>query len=300
MTSVGETLRRERLRKNLNLEQISRETKISGRLLEAIEKDHFEQLPGGVFAKSFVRQYARFLGLDAEELAAEVQKVIQPEPDLQHLQETPSEPSFRVPRMLEWDGGSTRTRNSPLPSLAMVVAVMLVCSAIYAWWQRSRRPAPTPQPVLATQTAPRPPAGKAAEPTEVTQAVTSPAEQPSKTDVAQSEQPPAGTAASTAPASNPAAALHLTVSADDVTWLRAWADNKEVMTVTLQPGESKTVDAADEIRVRTGNAGGLQLNVNGKPVGPAGPKGQVRIVQVTSKGVQILVPPKPVPALDPL
>jgi cytoskeletal protein RodZ len=41
MSSVGETLRRERLRKDLGLEQISRETKISARLLEAIEKDQF-------------------------------------------------------------------------------------------------------------------------------------------------------------------------------------------------------------------------------------------------------------------
>ena len=59
---IGETLRRERLKRNLDFEQISRELKISRRFLEAIENDQFDKLPGGVFAKSFVRQYARLLG----------------------------------------------------------------------------------------------------------------------------------------------------------------------------------------------------------------------------------------------
>ena len=69
MNSIGETLRRERLRRNLDLDQISRELKISSRFLEAIEDERFDKLPAGVFAKSFVRQYARLLELDEEELA---------------------------------------------------------------------------------------------------------------------------------------------------------------------------------------------------------------------------------------
>ena len=68
MTPVGETLRRERLKRNLDLEEISRELKISPRFLKAIEDDQFDKLPGGVFAKSFVRQYARLLGLDEEQI----------------------------------------------------------------------------------------------------------------------------------------------------------------------------------------------------------------------------------------
>ena len=69
MTPVGETLRRERMKRNLDFEEISRELKISTRFLQAIENDQYEKLPGGVFAKSFVRQYARLLGLNDEDLA---------------------------------------------------------------------------------------------------------------------------------------------------------------------------------------------------------------------------------------
>src|SRR5215475_8798473 len=87
MTPVGETLRRERLRRNLGFEQISRELKISTRFLEAIENEQYEKLPGGVFAKSFVRQYARLLGLDEEDLAGQLDGVLTSEPDIALLVE---------------------------------------------------------------------------------------------------------------------------------------------------------------------------------------------------------------------
>src|SRR5215475_6069668 len=80
MASIGATLRREREKRKLDLEQVSRELKISTRFLEAIEAEDFDRLPGGVFAKSFVRQYARMLDLDEEEVAAEVQRTLVPAP----------------------------------------------------------------------------------------------------------------------------------------------------------------------------------------------------------------------------
>src|ERR1700674_2940346 len=112
MPSVGETLRAERMKRNLPLDQISRELKISSRLLDAIEAGEFNKLPGGVFAKSFVRQYARLLGLDGEELAGQVQRVLDPPESMQvnnRLKAVESE--FRVPKMEEWEssgGGCLR------------------------------------------------------------------------------------------------------------------------------------------------------------------------------------------------
>jgi cytoskeleton protein RodZ len=303
MSSVGETLRRERLRKDLGLEQISRETKISARLLDAIEKDQFEMLPGGVFAKSFVRQYARFLGLDEEEMAAEVEKVINSAGDLTSFTGAPPEPAFKVPRVIEWEG-SGRSNSSVLPALALVVAVMLVCSAVYAWWQRSRRPAPVTRPIAAAQKAPAP-APKTAEPAPVTPAVASNPETAPKTDVSASapvqEAAPAQEGAP-APApiegANPAATLQVSLTADAEAWVQVWADGKSVMSRVLQPNEVKTFAAVEGLRIRTGNAGSLQVTVNGKPAGTLGPKGQVRIVEVTRDGVHIL-PPPPKPALAP-
>jgi len=306
MSSVGETLRRERLRKELGLEQISRETKISARLLEAIEKDRFDLLPGGVFAKSFVRQYARFLGLDEEELAAEVEKAVNPEGDLPSFVSAAPEPAFRVPRVVEWEG-SGRSNSSVLPALALVVAVMLVCSAVYAWWQRSRRPVTVAPPIAASQktpTASKPSALTPATPAPITPAVASNPETVPKTEVSTAAAPQESVSApAPADTTNPAATLQVSLAADDDVWVQVWADGKSVMNNVLKPDMVKTFAAVETLRIRTGNAGSLQLTANGKPAGPLGPKGQVRNVEVTRDGVHILLPPPkpaPAPALEPL
>jgi len=54
------------MRARISLEDIMAETKISRRFLEAIEAGRYEELPGGVFAVNYIRQYAWMTGYDAE------------------------------------------------------------------------------------------------------------------------------------------------------------------------------------------------------------------------------------------
>jgi cytoskeletal protein RodZ len=67
MGEFGDKFRKAREKKELSLDDISNVTKISSRMLQAIEQEHFDQLPGGVFNKGFIRAYAKHLGLDPEE-----------------------------------------------------------------------------------------------------------------------------------------------------------------------------------------------------------------------------------------
>ena len=67
MGAFGEKLRKQREHRGIELDAISNTTKISTRMLRALEDEHFDQLPGGVFNKGFVRAYARLVGLDEEE-----------------------------------------------------------------------------------------------------------------------------------------------------------------------------------------------------------------------------------------
>src|SRR5215469_9861219 len=162
MTSIGESLRRERLRRNLQLDQVSKELKISSRMLAAIEAEDFEKLPGGVFTKSFVRQYAHMLGLDVEEMAAEVDRALRV--DLPAEGQRPDVNAVPLPRMEAWQSvGDERSWKSGwaawLPALMLVVVVMLVCSAVYAFLQRPKptaaaKPQPAPAPVVAQQQQP--------------------------------------------------------------------------------------------------------------------------------------------------
>lgn len=67
MGEFGDKFRKAREKKELSLDDVSNVTKIGARMLQAIEEENFEQLPGGVFNRGFIRAYAKHLGLDSEE-----------------------------------------------------------------------------------------------------------------------------------------------------------------------------------------------------------------------------------------
>ena len=327
MTSIGETLRRERLKRNLELEEISRELKISSRLLEAIEEEKFEKLPGGVFTKSFVRQYARALGLDDEEIAGEVERVLEPQPEMPRFGEPvrQADSGIHVPRVPAWKatGQSTFSWTSPLPALAGMVVVMLVCSLVYAWWQRARHPvmareniASAAQSTQAPQPAPpamNPPAAAPAA-TAAPAGDQSSAGQPAASSPAAPETPApqpaareaaAPVAAGTPPGpepvvsqSDPHAPGRVELPAEETVWVLARTDGKYLFSGTMEAKEIRTVAANNNVVLRLGNAGGVSIVLNGKPIGAVGPRGQVRTVQLTSGGFKI-VSANPVP-LDPL
>ncbi|MFZ5900097.1 helix-turn-helix domain-containing protein [Desulforudis sp. 1088] len=68
---IGELLKAAREEKGLDLGMVEEETKIRKKYIKALEDEDFNVLPGRVYAKAFLRTYARFLGLDAEQLVAE-------------------------------------------------------------------------------------------------------------------------------------------------------------------------------------------------------------------------------------
>jgi hypothetical protein len=55
----------------------------------------------------------------------------------------------------------------------------------------------------------------------------------------------------------------------------------------LDANQTKTVDMSGKMVVLVGNAGGLDIALNGKPVGPIGPHGETRLVNLTPDGAQI-------------
>jgi cytoskeletal protein RodZ len=67
----GDKFRKEREKKKLSLDDVAQVTKIGTRMLQAIEDEHFDQLPGGIFNKGFIRAYAKHLGLNEEEAVSQ-------------------------------------------------------------------------------------------------------------------------------------------------------------------------------------------------------------------------------------
>ena len=316
MASIGETLRREREKRKLDLDQVSRELKISTRFLEAIEKENFDRLPGGVFARSFVRQYARLLDLDEDEAAEQVRRSMAPSP----LPDFAAASKPAAPQTAEFAPRVDSISSHPfasgswLPALVLVVAVMLGCSFVYGLWQRDRRPAADPHRVVIAQASSTPPTPQQqAPPTEVAATNQQPPAPSAPAEAAPAETAPtppvnaqavaapaplqaAGTAPSGAASSRAAPLGPVKVeiaTSDEPVWVLARTDGKYAFSGTLEKNETRTVNADGVVLLRLGNAGGVAITLNGKPIPSVGPKGQVRTIQLTSGGFQIVAPPKP-------
>jgi cytoskeleton protein RodZ len=244
--------------------------------LAALETDDRQSIPGGFFYRNWVQQYARALALDSAALTAEVDQIFLSE-------QTPALPGqisgslseikpARINMERSSGGGSRLTY-----SLVLLVAVVLGCSGLYAWWHKTVQQTQAAAPVENQ----KPP-------------VTVPALQPpAQVPVAKAVEPPSATAAAV-PA--PEGDVQVEISATEETWVSISGDGKQAFSGILQPSEIKTVAARDVARIRTGNAGGLQVRLNGKPIGPIGPAGQVRTVIINRTGFQILEPKPATPA----
>ncbi|PYQ24894.1 MAG: hypothetical protein DMF81_04205 [Acidobacteria bacterium] len=122
MASFGENLRRERELRGVDLREIANATKISVRFLQALEQDRVDVLPGGIFPRSFVRQYAKYLGLDPDRMVTEFDHVYGAEPAV---------PKSAVPK---------RRRSDARPVLVVAGLLLLAGVGFLAW--KTSRPVP--------------------------------------------------------------------------------------------------------------------------------------------------------------
>ncbi len=120
MASFGETLRREREMREITLREISDATKINIRYLEALEQNRFEILPGGLFNKGFIRAYAGYVGLDAEDMVDAYLDEIAVKDDRGRPAPAPSgiHRPAESPRRREPFGHVARAENASLPATA--------------------------------------------------------------------------------------------------------------------------------------------------------------------------------------
>jgi cytoskeleton protein RodZ len=110
----GDKFRNEREKKGFSLDDVSNVTKIGSRMLQAIEEEHFDQLPGGVFNKGFIRAYAKHLGLnDAEAVTEYLACLRQAQIDAQASWQPPARAA--APEKRATPAPANRASNSPPP-----------------------------------------------------------------------------------------------------------------------------------------------------------------------------------------
>ncbi len=295
MGSFGENLRREREMRGVSLEEISAATKIGVRFFKAIEDEDFSKLPGGIFTRSFIRAYARYLGLDEDPLIAEYQlaaKAKGEEVDLSRLSLPVSHASRDRRRRSAWVGAA---------------AAVLLLIAGYGLWRHSQK-AKDLASVAVNQVAPKKalPAPSAKPPA----SAPAPAEKSSDGPVVAQGQEPASPAGQSAADSVPAAAtgaappalqapaetdygnsLVLQVATTERSWVAIDADGKTVMEGIMTPHQLKTFKAQKSFDVLTGNAQGVILTLNGRTLKPLGREGEVKSIHLTRENLKKLKAP---------
>ncbi|MCL6559519.1 MAG: DUF4115 domain-containing protein [Firmicutes bacterium] len=241
---IGNKLKEARVARGLTLEAVEEETKIRRKYLQAMEEEKFQILPGPIYAKAFLKNYAKFLNLDLEEIleAYNKQFVVETVPEVPAS--APAEPvKAKVP-------GKPRLW---IYISAAAVIVGLAFSLYYgAVGMGFNRPADK-----TTEEA------RKGEP-----AQTPPGEQ-AQTPAGQTQVPGQG------PAANATGVNMVLNVKDDRSWILVVADGNPIFQGIVPAGQSKNFDAKERIYIRLGNAGVVEVQVNGQNLGFLGGPGDV-------------------------
>lgn len=288
--TFGESLKREREMRGVTLEEVSGATRIATRFLKAIENEEWDQLPGGVFNRGFVRAVARYLGLDEENIVAEYTLAVgdrQPVP--------------------VWTG-SPPAVTPDTPWLAWIIGVVFFAALLAGTWYGTKRilarraakraaqvatlnAAASPASLVAPPPASDSSAGNTAPAADAVSS-TAPASA-GATDAASAPtsiatSTAASISASTAAANPPAPELfELKIVSDKRTKVTVVADKDVVYDGNMKAGENHFFEATDHFQVSAKDAGVLHLEVNGKalaPIGPAGHSGKITLTRDAMKG----------------
>ena len=216
LPSFGEKLKREREKRKVSLDEIALSTKIGTRMLHALEEEKFEQLPGGIFNKGFVRAYARHLGLDEDQAVADYLEAAG-EGTPSRL-EAPPEVRILPARESESDAPG---KGLPWGILAAALLVLALALSIWSYLGREQR-----QPAATAPVRPAKPDTLAMQPAVPAQTA------PTNSDASQNPpvaHPPAAIMQAksiTSDAPPPAGGFSITVTANDDSWITIAADGR--------------------------------------------------------------------------
>jgi transcriptional regulator with XRE-family HTH domain len=240
METLGSYLKRERELRNISLKEVAKHTRVKEHLLKAIEEDQYVLLPTPTYVKGFLVSYARYLGLNPDDILHRYERDSKGE-NLIHPEAPPvNKTSWNVKYL--WAIGG--------------LAGGCLIASYFLFFRPSQTPnEPLPEkPVVRETFPPVPPAIPA------TTLVSKP----------EIKKEP----------------ISLQLKAAEETWVSVQVNDQPEKQITFKPGEGISYQASDRIRILIGNAGGLDLIYNGRPLERFGKTGEVVTVTFTSQGVE--------------
>jgi cytoskeleton protein RodZ len=258
MPALGERFRAAREARGLTLSDVAEHIRIRSVYLAAIEDENWSAIGAPVYIRGFLRTYARFLGLEPEEVVAEFNsQASAPPPPVPTVPGAPPRTSYLA------DEEPPARGLSPLIWVASLVAVVLIAVVVYNEAMLHARQSATVLPSNSSTAVASAAAGGVA-------ADASPTENPTSTNP--SPSPTSAGTLSPAPLASGTANLEVRLSAPS--WLRVTVDGNVSMEGTFPAGTDRQF-RGKIARLRIGNAGGVEIIIDGKSMGTLGATGDV-------------------------
>jgi cytoskeleton protein RodZ len=287
---AGDLLRQQREAFGLDLDGVAAVLRIKPAYLAALEEGRLDELPGPAYAIGFMRAYSEYLGLDSGEVLRRVK---------QESETLAARPGLSFPMPLA-------ERSMPGGGMFLVVLILALCG-YGTWYYLSAGEHSRPERVSEVPAALLPPMPKPAVPHPTEAADSTNIAAPTEESPASSERPkqsadavggstplPAGAASAApariteaaavvpslvapGPAGDVAAPAQIVIRATADSWVQIGDATRSVLFARiLKSGESYRVPEGAGLSMRTGNAGALEITVNGDSVPPIGRIGAVR------------------------
>ena len=296
MPSFGEKLKLEREKRKITLEQISSSTKIGTRMLQALEEDKFNQLPGGIFNKGFVRAYSRCVGLDEDQTVADYLEASGDAPPVSTEIVAPEdegrENEGNLSRLEASNGDPAR--QLPWGWFAAVIFVIAIVLSLWSHRRREHQKPSAPSAATATQSPLTPLSGGAsgakgaASATSGSPTTGSPAGRSTTSVAPKTSQDVTAAAPAAAPGE-----FTVVIQAREESWVSITADGRAISSELLSAGSERTVRGHKEIMVKAGNAGGVDFRFNGQKLDIGGAFGEVKTVSFGPRGILSNAPAPP-------
>jgi len=236
VVEIGNKLKEARESRGLTLEEVEEETKIRRKYILAMEQEQFQVLPGPIYARAFLKNYARFLNIDPEEIL-DVLKYIHSGEDIQK----------DIPKTVDKKAITTASimRYWLYPAAALLIIILFV-SLYYGtrgmWTNR-----------IGVNDEEKPKTGEIG-----TQENTVLQQAPVQDN--------------TVNISGVKIALNVK---NDRSWISVAVDGEQVFQGEIKAGEAKTFEGKEKILITLGNAGAVEVLENGKSIGFLGTSGEV-------------------------
>ncbi|WP_039726210.1 helix-turn-helix domain-containing protein [Leptolyngbya iicbica] len=275
LSNVGAYLRDLRKEQGTTIDEVANQIFIRPALVAAIESGDWESLPEPVFVQGFIRRYADYLGLDGREISQQFEPTpvaVLPDPVLatsstvEGVVKQQDKHGLKVLSKAEPvpSNGSLATSSSGGASRNWILGIIGLAAVVGLITWAVTRPAPEPSTAQSDTETPE-------TSTEAADAIAPDEVDPDEADPDEAD----------APTTTPSDGLTFAVNLEQDAWMRVTVDGEVAYEGILAAGSQETWTGENEIRITSGNSGGVLFSFNGSEEQPLGQPGAVRNLTLT-------------------